>query len=120
MVLTKDEILNLTNNTKTITIENIGEIKIRQLTNKEINEIKSIQSQAIGIITQQKTTEGIIETRDINATENIKYNNMARIKSITYSLSVDETWTEKEVNSLPQKVLEPLYAAIIEYNNLKD
>lgn len=129
MVLTKDEILQTNKDTKTFMIQTLGdEVRLRILSQKEINEIQNIESKGLGILESQesgrrlngRSTQGQFNnTTKINAAKQIEQSAKAKIRAVRLSLSNDDDkWTDTEVESISSKVFNEIYEKVQELNKL--
>lgn len=116
MVLTKDEILHLAVHIKEVETSR-GSIKIRPLTYKECSEIDKIR--AVGTVTIL-TRDGVIEEqKEISLQEYQEACNLADMKAIAYSLSVEEEWTIEDLEGVPVSLLNQLIREIKTFNNIQ-
>lgn len=129
MVLTKDEILQTNKDTKTFMIQTLGdEVRLRILSQKEINEIQNIESKGLGTLESQesgrrlngRSTQGQFNnTTKINAAKQIEQSAKAKIRAVSLSLSNDDDkWTDTEVESLSSIVFNEIYEKVQELNKL--
>ncbi|MGI6565613.1 hypothetical protein [Methanosphaera sp.] len=129
MVLTKDEILQSPKDAKEYEIESIGgSVKLRILSQKEINEIQTIESAGLGVLESQesgrrikgKTTQGQFNNiTKINATKQIAQSAKAKIRAVALSLSnEEETWKDTEVEQIPAPAFNEIYEKVSEINQL--
>ena len=130
MVLTKEEILRGSKDTKVYKIEALGgeEVELRLLSQNEINEIQRIESEGLGVLESQesgrrigrRTTNGQYNNiTKINASKQIAQSAKAKLRAVALSLSHDdETWSEKEVESLSAPVFDEIYDCVSELNKL--
>lgn len=117
MVLTKDEILNLPKTHREVETD-VGTIKIRSLTPTELSEVRLIR--AVGTVTTNTTSNGTETSRTVDMSEYVGACEKAKLTSLMYSLSVEETWTFEEVKRIPVPILSQLYDVVMEWNALKE
>lgn len=116
MVLTKDEILNLPLNIKEIETQR-GKINIRPLTYKECCELDKIR--AVGTVTIITREDVVEEQKEISLQEYQEASNLADMKAIAYSLSIEEEWTVEDLEGVPVALLTQLLEEIKKFNNIK-
>lgn len=115
MTLTKDEILNIQPETKTITLGAVGEIKIKQLTNRELNQVNRIQYGYGQVINDECNDEQVM----YSLVDKLVAKQEAKLTCIVYSLNVDdENWNTEEINGLPASIIDTIYDEICTFNDL--
>lgn len=129
MVLTKDEILQTNKDTRTYMIPSLGdEVRLRILSQREINEIQTIESKGLGTLESQesgrrlngKSTQGRFNNiTKINAAKQIEQSAKAKIRAVSLSLTNDEdVWTDTEVESISSTAFNEIYEKVQELNKL--